>query len=182
MTKELMDNKQLFVIVGPSGSGKTTLGKHLQSLGIPELVSHTTRKMREGELEGVAYHFVTEEEFHKIPKVEQNFYSGSYYCLSEDEVNNRFKEYDRAFVVADINGAEQIKKRYPEITSTIFISVTYNEMIKRMAKRGDSADNISKRINHAITNKELSNGDKCDYIVHNFDYEDACRQIEEIIA
>jgi len=69
----------IYVIIGPSGSGKTTLGDYFRSLGMNELVSHTTRKMRPGEVDGISYHYVTEEEISVIDKIEESVYAGIKY-------------------------------------------------------------------------------------------------------
>ena len=173
--------RKIFVLVGPSGSGKTTLGEYLKSLGIPELVSHTTRRMRKGEIDGVTYHFINKEEFDSIEKVEYSEYAGNYYCLSKKEVENKLSKHNRVFAITDINGMKQVKEKYPEETISIFIEVTTNEMINRMMVRGDSEENIAKRINHAIENGELDNHKYCDYTIRNDKLYKAKHALDKII-
>ena len=159
--------KKIFILVGPSGSGKTTLGRYLESLGIPELISHTTRKPRKGEIEGKTYYFINKKEFDKIEKIEYSEYAGNYYCLSKKEIDNKLNQYNTVFAITDIHGMRQVKKQYPEETISIFIEVTMDEMIDRMLQRGDNEDNIAKRMSNAVLNNELENGKYCDYIVRN---------------
>lgn len=166
---KLKNTKRIFLLIGPSGSGKDTLGEHLKSKGIPELVSHTTRKMREGEIDGVNYHFITKEKFNKIERIEESNYSGNFYALSKSEVDSKLKEFNSVFAIVDINGYEQIKEKYPEETVSIYIEVTLDEMAYRMRQRGDKKEDIAKRISNAILTDELSNGKECDYIIRNED-------------
>jgi guanylate kinase len=173
--------KKILVLVGPSGSGKDTLGTYLKENSVPELISHTTRKKRKGEIEGVSYNFVTKEDFDKIEKIEYSEYAGNYYCLSKNEVENKLHCTDMVFAITDINGMEQIKEQYPEETISIFISVTREEMEERMRERGDSEENIQKRIQNSIDNKELENGKYCDYIIRNDVLEEAKEKIDRIL-
>lgn len=173
--------KKIFILVGPSGSGKTTLGRYLESLGIPELVSHTTREPRKGEIEGKSYYFINKEEFDKIERVEYSNYSGNFYCLSKKEVENKLSNYEIVFAVTDINGMKQIKKQYPEETVSIFIEVTMDEMIDRMLERGDNKESIAKRMSNAVLNEELKNGKYCDYIVRNNELHKAQHSLDQII-
>lgn len=173
-------NKRIFLLIGPSGSGKTSLGECLKELGIPELTSHTTRKMREGEVDGLDYHFVTKEEFDKIEKVEYSEYAGNYYCLSKQELESKIGSNNQVFIVVDMNGANQIKAMYPEETIKIFIEASLDDLVERMRNRGDAKENIAKRISNAILDDELYNGDKCDYIIENKDLKKAKQALKSI--
>lgn len=170
--------KKIFIIVGPSGSGKTTLGNYLKKAGIPELVSHTTRDKREGEIDNISYYFVDKEKFDKIEKIEYSNYSGNYYCLSKKEVENKLCKYDKVFAITDINGLKQIKEKYPKETVSIFIKVTLDEMVKRMNDRGDSKKDIAKRISNAILNDEFKNEKYCDFTIRN---DLLCNSIEKLL-
>lgn len=173
--------KKIFILVGPSGSGKTTLGAYLKSIGIPELVSHTTRKKRNGEINGISYYFISKEEFNNLEKIEYTNYDNNFYCLSKKEVEEKLHKYNNVFTITDINGVEQIKKKYPNETVAIFIETTIEEMIDRMKKRGDSKEKIADRIAHAIINDELENGKYCDYTIRNDDLEKAKLALSRII-
>ena len=76
----------IYIVMGPSGSGKTLVGEYLKEKGMKELVSHTTRLPRPGEVQGVSYHFVDEVTFQQTKKVEASAYSGYWYGVSEKEV------------------------------------------------------------------------------------------------
>lgn len=138
--------KPIFVVVGPSGSGKTTLTRES---GLKELVSHTTRERRKGEVEGVDYYFVTDKEFDRIPMVEVVAYNGNRYGSSKEE-------FDKAdVVVAEPHGAGQLKKYCSDIGRKCYIigvicedSKTYRE---RMEKRGDTEEKIKQRLENDAT-------------------------------
>lgn len=173
--------KKIFLLVGPSGSGKTSLGKYLTEIGIPELISHTTREIREGEIDGLTYYYVNKDEFNKIEKIEYSEYSGNYYCLSKKEIEDKLNKFKHVFVIVDINGVRQIKEKYPEETISIFIEVTLEEMIQRMEERKDSISDIANRVYHAVMSKELLNGTKCDYTIRNKDFEEAKEALNKIV-
>ena len=168
-----MKNKKLYCLVGASGSGKTTLAQYLKKDGVVELISHTTRMPREkdGEIHGVHYYFISNEEFDKIEKIEESPYAGEHrYCISADEMNSKFEKSDRLFVVVDLNGANQLKdncKNRNVDVNIIYIQTDLEVMRKRMEARGDSEENIVKRINFAKKSNELANGKFADYIIDN---------------
>lgn len=175
-----MNNKRIYILLGPSGAGKTTLGGYLKELGIPELVSHTTRPMREGEIDGVSYHFITREEFDAIEKAEFTDYGGSAYCLSKKEIEDKLKDNDIVFAITDINGVKQLKEKYPEV-KVIFITIPLEEMEIRMRARKDAEENIQKRLRNAIENKEHANIIYADYVIENFNIEESKKQIRDIV-
>lgn len=180
ISKQKLYGKKIYVLMGASGSGKTTVGNYLKDLGIPEIISHTTRPKREGEIEGVTYYYVTEKEFEKIPKVEEVQYGKHYYGISKEEIDLKLKSSDRLFVICDVHGMEQVKSHYPDEVTVIYLYTTIEEMVKRMKNRGDSDENIQLRIEYAEKTNELGNGILADFIVENEDLEktkDAVRNI-----
>lgn len=174
-------SKQILILVGPSGSGKTTIGRELQRRGIPEVVSHTTREMRQGEKDGVSYYFVDKATFDAIEKIEEVEYAGNHYCVSKQEMEDKLAKNDVIFVITDINGVMQIKKRYPEEAKVIFIYAPVDVLRKRMEKRGDSEENINKRIQHLFDSGELDNDQYADLVVENRVLEQAVEEIFRFI-
>lgn len=173
--------KKIIILNGPSGSGKTTIGNELKKLGIPELVSHTTRPMREGEIDGVSYYFVSPEIFNKIEKVEYSSYSNNHYCLSKEEVDSQLRDHNVVFAITDIDGYNQVKDKYGDMVTSIYIKVTYDEMIRRMKSRGDSNENIAKRISNAILTGEMDNEKVCDYALRNDTFSQAMFDLSIIL-
>lgn len=166
---QMNNSKVLLLLIGASASGKTTLGVHLETLGVKQLVSHTTRQMRTGEINGETYYYITKEEFDNIDKLEQTYYAGNYYCLSRQEVE-RHKE-DLVYCIVDSHGVQQILQNYGrDNVIVIYIDVSYVDMIKRMRNRGDSEEKIKERIKYAIETKEMERDiEVADYFIINTD-------------
>lgn len=158
-------SKKIECIVGPSGSGKDTVAKTaLNSIGYLDIVSHTTRSPRVGEIDGINYHYVTKEVFDTLRKVEEVCYSGNYYCVSKEEIEAKFKQSDNLVVVVSIEGYEALKKEYGDIVKAIFMNIDRDVCIQRMISRGDSEESIQKRIANYDNTHEFDNGQYCDFI------------------
>lgn len=179
-----MKNKTVYILMGPSGSGKTTLGKFLQDSGIPELISHTTRLPRKGEVDGKTYYFVNDNDFDNLDKIEETDYTGQHrYALAKEELESKFKQYDRVFTIMDRKGAEQIKEKLPYGTvKVIYIDVSLRQMMERMKKRGDKDEDILIRIDHAQRTNEFQNIEIADYVIENNNLEEAVNHLLSIVA
>lgn len=165
-----MDNKKIFVFVGPSGAGKTTLIDGIKNeLNIPNLITHTTREKRKGEVNGENYYFVSVEEFNKLDKIEYAEYSGNYYGLSKNEIDNKLKYNNQVLITQEKNGALKTKEVYGDSVKIIYLYVSLETMKRRMKDRGDSEEVISQRINNAINSKEFDNINIADYVLINED-------------
>ena len=170
---------KIIVLLGKSGSGKNVLCEYLQELGIQKLVTHTTRKPRQGEINGVAYHFVTKEDFDKLNKIEQTEYAGDYYGLSRQEIEKCTSEI--SYIIMDYNGAKKIKENYND-TTIIYIHIDQEQQEERLRKRGDSEDEIKKRINYSIQSDEVKNDiEIADYIITNNDLEKSKQILKYIV-
>lgn len=198
---------KIFTITGPSGSGKDTiadgilylsgnrniddLSKFLRSyktelqalkaefpeVFIKTLVSHTTRSPRPGEKHGVNYYYITKEEFDNLPKVEETYYSGNYYCLSQDEVKNT----RNGIVVVDIEGVKQVKA-FNKDTYSFYIMTSPEVIEKRMEARGDTPEKIAERLKFAETTGEYNNADKCDHVIINDNIISTLREVYSVIV
>ncbi|MBP3713217.1 MAG: guanylate kinase [Bacilli bacterium] len=140
----------MILLTGASASGKTETAKELKILfGIKKVVTHTTRKMREGEVNNVDYHFVSEEEFKKLQAqdyfVETTLYSGHHYGTSKKEIA------DDKVVVVETNGARVfLNLNDPHIVC--FRLIAPIEMrAERMRLRGDSQESIKERLANDVT-------------------------------
>lgn len=159
----------IIIINGPSGSGKTTLGDYFKELGLKEIVSTTTRAPRDGEIDGESYHFVSEKEFLEADRIEESFYSGNYYGVTKAEVAQKVKDGHSAFASLDINGVKSFKEIFGKEVIVIYIQVSRTTLKKRMSKRGDTVDNIRKRLDFHKTTREDLNDQYADYIIYNHD-------------
>ena len=179
--KFTVGEKKIYLLVGPSGSGKTTLAQYLKELGIPELISHTTRLMRPGEVQGETYYFVKHEDFAQIEMVEQTEYNFNLYGTSRREVERVLASNGCAFAIVDKAGVEQFKALYGERVKVIYIYVPVKLAVERMRARGDSEDDIADRIRHAFRSGEFDNLEIADYCIINKDLGASLRQLIAIV-
>lgn len=172
-----MSNKRIIVMVGPSGSGKTSIGEVLSKDGVQRLTTTTTRAPREGEEDGIDYYFREFSELDSEDFVEQTIYNGNRYGLTKEEVSNQLKEHDIVHVSLDQNGAEAVLAEFPNEVCIVFVSITEEEMIHRMKKRGDSKEAIKERIRFCRATDELQAPAFADLILINNDIEKTAQQI-----
>ena len=174
-------HNKILIFVGPSGSGKTTIGEKLSELGYKKLVTTTTRKPRSGESEGVDYYFRETHELNDDDFIEQTQYNQKTYGLTKKEVDDSLNKNDIVHVSLDRNGAKVMKKEYPDEAVVIFITISQEEMINRMQKRGDNELIIQERIDHCNETGELDPPEETDFIVQNHDMKKAVAEILHII-
>lgn len=164
-------------MVGPSGSGKTSIGEVLSQNGVQRLTTTTTRDPREGEVDGVDYYFREFSQLDSGDFVEQTIYNGNRYGLTKEEVSNQLKQHDVVHVSLDQSGAKAVLATFPDEVYIIFVSITEEEMIRRMEKRGDSVEAIQERIRFCRATDELTPPDFADMIIINDNIEKAAKKI-----
>ena len=175
------------VLASPSGAGKTTITKKISQKypNIKISISHTTRKPRPNEIDGVDYHFVSNNEFEKLIK-KNNFYEhakifDNYYGTSKNSVNKLHEEnYDVIFDI-DWQGTKQLSK-YKELNliKIFILPPNKKELKKRLINRNqDNNQTVEKRLKQ-FENDVLHWFDY-DYVVINNDLESCFSQIEKII-
>lgn len=159
--------KKIICLIGPSGCGKTTLGSYLKAIDIPEIVSTTTREPRIGEIPNVTYYFVTKEIFDTLTKVEESSYAGNYYCITKEEIEDKFLKSDILYIITNLDGYQQLKAYYgADVVKSIFIQISPEECVLRMLKRKDYLINIQKRIDNFEKDNEFENYQYCDYVLN----------------
>ena len=179
-------NKGKFIVVsGPSGVGKGTICDVLiKELDAWYSVSMTTREMREGEVEGKNYYFVTKEEFERKIKednfIEYNVYNNNYYGTPKDKILEKINEGIDVFLEIDVNGARNIKKMFPDSLLIYIAPPSLEELRKRLENRGtETEDKIQNRLK--IAEEELKQTDMYDYVIVNDDLETAIDEVRKII-
>lgn len=182
-----MSNKGLLVILsGPSGSGKDTVLECIDKRDIPikRSISMTTREKRDGEIDGVDYYFVTKEYFEKQiaekKMLESALYSTNYYGTPKGPVDRWLDEGKTVVLKIEVQGAEKIKKMYPDCVS-IFIMPPSMQILERRLRRRetDSEESILMRLDAALG--EMQCAEKYDYIVFNDVLDDTVDDICAII-
>ena len=179
-----MDKGVLLVLSGPSGVGKGTIKEIIKKrYNIIESVSATTRKQREGEIEGVSYFFMTDEQFEKKKKNNEflecfdNF--GKKYGTVRRYVEEGLSKHD-VLIEIDVKGALKVKEQMKEAVLILIVPPKISELKKRLEKRNtETQDQIEKRF--SIAKQELSCYAEYDYIVVNDDLEIAVEKIAKII-
>ena len=179
--------KNLVIITAPSGSGKTTLCKQIleKEDRVKFSISHTSRKMRQNEKNGIDYYFVTNEEFldgiDKDEFIEWNYHFDCYYGTSKSQIKKSIDKKIPILLELDVKGALAIQKLYPDQTVSIFIEPPSIKDLKiRLKKRGSDSDKIiAKRLQRI--DFELSHKSNFDFTVVNDKLDVATNQILEII-
>jgi len=179
---------KLIIFSAPSGAGKSTIVQHLvkQDLGLEFSISATSRKPREGELDGREYHFISPDEFRR--KIKENafieweeVYQDQYYGTLFSEVEGILKQGKHAIFDIDVAGGMSLKKVYGERACAIFIQPPSPEVLeKRLRSRGtDDEDSLRKRLGKAVY--ELNFASRFDHIVVNDSLKKALSEAEKIV-
>lgn len=182
-----MPRGELFILSAPSGAGKTTLirsiMRHLEGFGaLAFSVSHTTRKPRQGEVDGRDYHFVdlarfqsmiVEDQFLEWAEVHRNRYG-----TSNQEVFPRLEQGIDVLMDIDVQGAERVLARHPEAYSIFVMPPSYRALRARLVKRGlDDPQEIARRL--AVSIWEIRRYGQYRYVIIN---DDASRAREALAA
>ena len=180
--------KNLIILSAPSGSGKTTLCRALQrrdeSIGFS--VSCTSRTKRKGEINGVDYTFLTDQEFKKRiengefaewEQIHGNYYYGTLKAILEAAIQHQ----ELLLLELDVKGAMSIKNIYSEKTLSIFVEPpSMDDLYTRLVKRGtDSEKRIAKRLERLTA--ELEYKSNFDHHIINDDVKNAVDEIMDII-
>lgn len=175
----------LYIVSAPSGAGKTSLVKALidSEAQIRVSVSHTTRAMRPGEVDGVNYHFTSREQFHamldKAEFLEHAEVFGNLYGTSQEWVKQTLREGFDLILEIDWQGAQQVRRLMPESKSIFILPPTQEALRHRLTNRGqDSGEIIEQRMREAVS--EMSHYVEYDYLLINDDFAHALSDLKAI--
>ena len=180
-----MKKGKFIIISGPSGVGKGTIcDVLLKELNAWFSVSMTTRGIREGEVDGVNYYFISKEEFkNRIDDdllLEYNIYNDNYYGTPKDKVLEKMEEGIDVLLEIDVNGAKNIKNIFPDALLIYIAPPSIEELRNRLINRGtESLDVIENRLK--IAEEELKQVDFYDYVIVNDDLDKAIDEVKNIV-
>ena len=179
----------MFIIEGPSGTGKGTVIKEILARDphIKFSVSVTTRPPRKGEVNGVDYYFISDEEYDRL-KTEDAFYEyvdsqyGSRYGTLRSEVDSFINVGEDVLFDLDWMGARQMKEKAGADAVTIYLlPPSIREVRRRLEGRGtDSREVIEKRMDLVL--EKISHWNEFDYVVVTEELEDSVEKIRRIIS
>lgn len=181
-----MNKKGILLIVsGPSGSGKGTVVSKLsneQSYALS--ISATTRKPRPNEENGVHYFFKETKEFEDMIEnnqlLEHACFCDNYYGTPIDYVEGKLTEGLNVILEIEVQGALQVKKKYPEAVLVFLVPPSLTELRSRLVGRGtEDIETINKRINRAL--EELDFLPQYDYVVINDEVDVAATKIMAVV-
>lgn len=177
----------LFIVAAPSGGGKTSLVKKLvNSLdAIAVSVSHTTRKKRPGEVDGVDYFFVDQSTFMQMVEagafIEHAQVFDHYYGTSSEQITERLRAGIDVILDIDWQGAQQIKHTFTNAVSIFVIPPSVDVLKERLTNRKqDDAKIIASRMKSACD--ELSHYPEFDYLIVNDDFAKAAEELKSIVV
>ncbi|MGG3045649.1 hypothetical protein ABEO76_21220 [Bacillus anthracis] len=162
-----MNQERLVIVTGMSGAGKTYLSRRAFG-NHTECVSHTTRPMREGEVDGLDYYFISQEEYSEM-SINREFaeisnYHYNSYGVTKKEINSIIEAEGFAYVVVDFQGYQQLKEIYPNAIG-IFIYASKDDCVYNMLQRGDTVESALKR--NETYEEELKNKGHYDFVIKN---------------
>ena len=181
---------KLIVFSAPSGSGKTTIVKYL--LTQPQLhldfsISATSRYMRDGEINGKDYYFISPEEFQK--KIAENafveheeVYKDNFYGTLKTELERIWSEGKHVIFDIDVVGGLNIKNQYPDQTLAIFVNPPSVDELERRLKfrQTESDEKIAMRLEKA--EREIARAPEFDVILENHDLETAKNEAVQLVS
>ena len=177
----------LFVVAAASGTGKTSLVKALldRTSNLHVSVSHTTRPKRNGELDGIHYHFIEKDSF--TAQIEQGGFIeyaevfGNYYGTSQRTVEEQLKQGHDVLLEIDWQGAAQVRKLFPDSIQIFILPPSQFDLKQRLSNRGtDSVEVIEHRLDCAVS--DMQQYVNFDYIIINDSFDRALHELEAVIT
>lgn len=175
----------LYIVSAPSGAGKTSLVKALieSTQGIEVSVSHTTRAMRPGEVDGLNYHFVSHAAFEELlgqgDFLEHAQVFDNYYGTSQSALEKTLAQGTDLILEIDWQGAQQVRRLMPEAQSIFILPPSQQALRERLNGRGqDSQEIIERRMRDAVS--EMSHYVEYDYLIINDDFAQALEDLKSV--
>ncbi|OOZ37341.1 guanylate kinase [Solemya velesiana gill symbiont] len=177
----------LFIVSAPSGAGKTSLLKALVESegGVQVSVSHTTRQMRPGEVDGVDYHFVDVDSFSQMigegAFLENAQVFDNFYGTSEAAIRAQLEQGMDVILEIDWQGARQVRERIPGAISIFILPSTQQALRQRLGGRGQDSDEIIER-RMRDAKSEMSHYGEYDYLIVNDLFKQALGELRAVVT
>ncbi len=178
---------KVVVLSGPSGCGKSSLINAIlkEEKDIYFSISTTTREMREGEQEGINYHYISKKQFQK--EIEEGLFlewaevHGNYYGTSLKPIYKAIEEGKLVILDIDVQGHAIVKTKFPRILTSIFLTTPSQKELKhRLEHRGtDTQETIETRLNNA--KEEMARIEEYEYLLINDDFNDTLNMLRCLI-
>ncbi len=182
----MKNQKKLIILTGPSGVGKGTVIKEIlgKDKNIWLSISATTRQPREKEKEGENYYFLNQEKFKEM--IQQNLFlewaqfAGNYYGTPLSSVNKKINKGFTVLLEIEVEGAKQIKAKFPNSLSIFLLPPNKVELERRIRNRGtEKEEAIKKRLLRA--NYEISASNQFDFALTNHNINETAEKIIKLI-
>jgi guanylate kinase len=167
-----MADKKIFVFTGPDGSGRKTVANMVGiTLDIPKVISYSTRERRPGEVDGADYHFISKakflagelcEEFIECVEMHHNFYG-----VKRRDIESLMHKHQQIYIVVNTEGAEKLKKLYPDQIIRLFIYADKETVNRRQQEAGLSE--LSRQRNWERYEKDMSYMAQCEHAFENYE-------------
>ena len=177
----------MLVLSGPSGCGKSSLINEIlkEEENIYFSISTTTREIRDGEKDGVNYHYISREQFEQ--EIEEGAFlewaevHGNYYGTSLKPIYKAIEENKLVILDIDVQGHAIVKTKFPRILTSVFLTTpSAEELRRRLEHRGtDSAETIATRLRNA--KKEMARINEYEYLLINDDFDTALDMLRCIV-
>jgi guanylate kinase len=176
----------MLIIIGPTAVGKSRVLEHL--LGdypqLCDIITYTTRPMRQGESEGHPYHFVSEEEFkRRLEKglfIEWAIVHGKMYGTPRDQVEQAHKHGKVCVMDIDVQGAKKMVIEYPAAVTLFLMPPSIDALRQRFIKRGWTSEaDLAKRLESA--QKEMAQARDFHHVIINDEYDAAYGEIRKVV-
>ncbi|USS91716.1 guanylate kinase [Fructobacillus americanaquae] len=177
---------RVIVLTGPAGAGKTSIATYLkEKWRVPQVITHTTRPKRAGEVDGLDYYFETKDSFLLNHYLESVHYSQANYGSSKEGLEKAWQKNNLASIVLDTKGAETYQKILGDQAWIWY--VTIKDVVKlenRLIARGDETDRVQDRLSAPEFQRDLKLPDQLQggaEIIVNDDWQQTCDQVDRLV-
>ena len=176
--------KKIILIAGPSGAGKTTISDYLdKQFNIPRVITHTTRPMRNGEIDGKSYFFETNDSFSKLHFFEHVHYGDYQYGSSRETLEKMWQDHDIVSLIVDIKGVESYLDQLGDQCYFLYVTTaTKDELRKRLIERGDSVESVQKRLSGEELNELSYDLEPYAHLLFNDNWADTSNNLAQIVS